>query len=106
MDTSRGSITVTALLGTGAVTLGVAMFGLAGVGSDLRAADAARQTTPVITMQDLSESLRQERRSPKWDGHSDCPPQTGTDQTESTTPELTPQPVPTPARPATSSQEL
>ncbi|MBO9532741.1 MAG: hypothetical protein J7513_07200 [Solirubrobacteraceae bacterium] len=95
MDASRGSITVTALMGTGAVTLGVALFGLAGVGSDLRAADAANRSTPAITTQDLSDSLREERRSPKWDGHSDCPPASGDDAATGTTPERSPQPVPT-----------
>jgi len=46
MDDRRGSITIGALLSTGAVTLGLALFGLAGIGSDLRAADAARPSTP------------------------------------------------------------
>lgn len=72
MDDRRGSITVGALMGTGAVTLGLALFGLAGLGTDLRAADAVRPTSPIVT-ENLSETLQQERRSPKWDGHSPLP---------------------------------
>ncbi|MFT4036153.1 MAG: hypothetical protein QM679_11325 [Patulibacter sp.] len=72
MDVRPANITVSALVGTGAATLGLALFGLAGLGSQLRAADAARPTTPVVTQQ-LSDTLDQERSSPKWDGHSALP---------------------------------
>lgn len=72
MDDRRGSITVGALMGTGAATLSLALFGLAGLGTDLRAADSVRPTTPIVT-EDLSDTLQQERRSPKWDGHSPLP---------------------------------
>jgi hypothetical protein len=90
MDDRRGSITVTALVGTGAATLGFALFGLAGVGSDLRAADAVRPSTPRVATQDLSQSLRQERRSPKWDGTSPLP----SNRAPAATPSPTPQPQP------------
>lgn len=86
MDDLRGSITVSALVGTGAATLGLALAGLVGVGSDLRAADAIRPTTPPI--EDVHDTLRDERRSPKWDGHS---PLVGP------RPSVTPTPTPTPA---------
>lgn len=43
----KGSITVSALLGTGLVTLGVAVTGLAGLSDDLRAAN--QQVSPVQT---------------------------------------------------------
>jgi hypothetical protein len=69
MDDRRGSITVGALLGTGAATLGLAFVGFAGVGSDLRAADAARNATPPV----ITEDLGREEHSPKWDGHSPLP---------------------------------
>lgn len=51
----KGSITVSALLGTGLVTLGVAVTGLAGLGDDLRAANLKAnpvQTTPLLTPED------------------------------------------------------
>lgn len=43
----KGSITVSALLGTGLVTLGVALTGLAGMGDDLRAASPPAARGPV-----------------------------------------------------------
>ena len=43
----KGSITVSALLGTGLVTLGVALSGVAGLSDDLQA--ATRQATPPAT---------------------------------------------------------
>lgn len=43
----KGSITVTALVGTGLVTLGVALTGMAGISSDLQAANRAAPSTPV-----------------------------------------------------------
>lgn len=85
MDDRRGSITVGALMGTGAATLSLALFGLAGIGTDLRAADTIQPTTPIV-IEDLSETLREERRSPKWDGHSALPGE----------PLATPTPLPTP----------
>ena len=51
----KGSITVSALLGTGLVTLGVAVTGLAGLGDDLRAANLQVKpvpTTPLLTPED------------------------------------------------------
>ena len=91
MDDRRGSITVSALVGTGAATLGFALFGLAGVGSDLRAADAVRPSSPPrVATQDLSQSLRQERHSPKWDGTSPLP----SNGAPAATPSPTPQPQP------------
>lgn len=51
----KGSITVSALLGTGLVTLGVAVTGLAGLGDDLRAANLKANpapTTPLLTPED------------------------------------------------------
>ncbi len=49
----KGPITVSALVGTGLVTLGFALTGVASLGEDLQA--ASRQvapTTPVLTPQD------------------------------------------------------
>ncbi len=89
MEDRRGSITVGALMGTGAATLGLALFGLVGIGADLRAADTVTPSTPVIT-ENLSETLQEERRSPKWDGHSVLP------QGASERPQATPLPTPTP----------
>ena len=94
MEMRRGNLTVGALMGTGAATLGLALFGLAGLGGDLRAADAVRGTPPVST-QELRDSLQQERRSPKWDGHSPLP-------TTAPSSARTPQPTPAPQ----SQQEL
>lgn len=98
MDSRRGNITVGALVGTGAATLAVAMVGLAGVGSDLRAADAVR-TTPPLTTQQLNESLQQERDSTKWDGHRRSVRCDHDDLPSVTTPgtSATPAPSPTPA---------
>jgi hypothetical protein len=91
MDDRRGSITVSALVGTGAATLGLALFGLAGIGTDLRAADAAREAAPPapVVTQDLSETLREERSSPKWDGRSPLP---------TPTPSASPTPSPQPQK--------
>lgn len=92
----RANITVGALMGTGAATLGLALFGLAGLGSDLRAADAVR-TTPPISTQDLRESLRQERRSHKWDGTSPAPSDTDATPSVEASPPLTTPTTPTTA---------
>lgn len=88
MDERRGNLTASALVGTGAVTLSLALFGLAGIGTDLRAADSVQPTTPVTT-ENLSETLQQERRSPKWDGHSPLP-------SDATASPAAPVPTPTP----------
>ncbi len=49
----KGSITVSALVGTGLVTLGIALTGVAGLGDDLQAASRqAAPTTPLLTPQD------------------------------------------------------
>ncbi|MEH3054024.1 MAG: hypothetical protein PGN13_08480 [Patulibacter minatonensis] len=70
MDGLRGNLTVGALVGTGAATLGIALFGIAGVGGEVRAADASRSVAPPAITEDLGATLSEERRSPKWDGHS------------------------------------
>lgn len=49
----KGSITVSALMGTGLVTLGVALTGVAGLSDDLQAASRqAAPTTPLLSPQD------------------------------------------------------
>ncbi len=50
----KGSITVSALMGTGLVTLGIALTGVAGLSDDLQAAtrEATPATTPLLTPQD------------------------------------------------------
>lgn len=97
MEMRRGNITAGAVVGTGAATLSLALFGLAGLGGDLRAADAVR-TTPQITTEELRETLRQERRSHKWDGSSPLPSNSGSSGEPSVqpSPPLTAPTTPTP----------
>lgn len=101
MEMRRGNLTVGALMGTGAATLGLALFGLAGLGGDLRAADAMHNTP--VTTQELRDSVQQERTSPKWDGRS---PLASPPLTETPTAKRTPQPTPTPTPTAEPQQEL
>lgn len=70
----KTSLTVTAIAGTGLVTLAVALTGMAGLSNDLRAATLSVQpttpVTPLLTTDEVRETLRQEALSKKL--QADC----------------------------------